>query len=100
MKTAVVKNQELEAEINALHSTLEEAVNHLKRVDDRMRREIRLVRKVTTYDTQNSGELISNVAEFRPLFDQQFDELRLVIETNRELSSLINDYDSCLKGGV
>ena len=48
MKTAVMKNQELEAEINALHSTLEEAVNHLKRVDDRMRREIRLVRKVTT----------------------------------------------------
>ena len=99
MKTAVRKNQELEAEMNALHSTLEEAVNHLKRVDDRMRREIRLARKVAIYDTQNNEELVSNFAEFRPLFDQQFEELRIVIETNRELSSLINDY-SCLMGGV
>lgn len=98
METAVKTSQELGAEINALHFTLEEAINHLKRVDDRLRREMRLVRKVATCAPQFNGELISNVADFGSLFIQQFQELRVVIETTRALSFLINDYSNCLKG--
>ena len=100
MEIAVKTNQELGVEINALHSTLKEAVDHLKRVDDRLRREMRMIGKVATYATQINGELISNVTDFSSLISKQFQQLRVVIETTKALSFLVSDYSNCLKGGI
>jgi hypothetical protein len=100
METAVKTSRELEAEINTLHSILEAAVSHLIRVDDRLHREMQTAGKVETHASQFNVELVSNFTDFGSLFARQFQQLRVVIETTRTLSFLINDYSKCLKGGI
>ena len=100
METAVKTSHKLEAEISALHSTLEAAVNHLKRVDDRLRLEMQTAGKMEARASQFNAELVSNVTDFGSLFAGQFQQLRVVIETTRALSFLINDYSKCLNGDV
>ena len=100
METAVKTSQEFEAEINALHSTLEAAVSHLKRVDDRLHREMQTARKMEAHASQFNVKLVSNVADFGSPFAGQFQQLRVVIETTRALSFLINDYGKCLNGDL
>jgi len=100
MEIEVKTSQDLGVEIDALHSTLKEAVSHLKRVDDHLRREMQMTKQVATSASQYDAEPISNVTDFDSLIAKQFQQLRVVIETTRALSFLINDYSSCLKGGV
>lgn len=93
-------SQGIQQEISTLHSTLEAAVSHLAKIDDHLRREVRMVSKMAAYASEFNGELISNVTDFGSVFTKQFEEVRIVIETTKALSFLINDYTCCVKGGV
>ncbi|MFC1999069.1 hypothetical protein ACFLVR_05505 [Chloroflexota bacterium] len=93
-------SQGIQQEISTLNSTLEDAVSHLAKIDNHLRREVRMVSKMAAHVPEFNGELISNVTGFGSVFTKQFEEVRIVIETTKALSFLINDYTHCLKGEV
>lgn len=81
-------SKELQNEMNALRSTLENTISQLERVGDYLVREVQAVKQESADSTTEDRELISGVGDIGALFAHQVDKVRNTIKSTLGLPVL------------
>jgi hypothetical protein len=81
-------SRELQNEMNALRSTLENTIGQLERVGEYLVREVQVVKQESAESPLDDKELISGVGDIGALFAQQVDKVRSTIKSTLGLPVL------------
>ncbi len=81
-------SRELQNEMNALRSTLENTISQLERVGEYLVREVQVVKQESAESPLDDKELISGVGDIGALFAQQVDKVRSTIKSTLGLPVL------------
>jgi len=81
-------SRELQNEMNALRSTLENTIAQLERVGEYLVREVQVVKQESAESPLDDKELISGVGDIGALFAQQVDKVRSTIKSTLGLPVL------------
>ncbi|MFC1978438.1 winged helix-turn-helix domain-containing protein [Chloroflexota bacterium] len=87
-KTVFEPSKELQSEMSALRSTLENAIVQLERVGEYLVREVQVIRQEASEGPAEDMELVAGVGDIGALFAQQVDKVRNTIRSTMGLPVL------------
>ena len=87
-KTVFEPSKELQGEMSALRSTLENAIVQLERVGEYLVREVQVIRQEASEGPEDEMELVAGVGDIGALFAQQVEKVRNTIRSTMGLPVL------------